>query len=130
MIKQLDLPHNVLEVLKRIYCSAREHNPRLTEADLIGHIVTKWMEGYCMDEPGGMTKDRAKIKNDLKVAIALSGKTQKQIAQEIGMCNTYLNRIMKGKSEPSISIAYLIAGALGYPPWKVHELFYLVPSEE
>lgn len=129
---ELELSEGMKQTLELLYQRAKEYNPRLTREELVLTIVSQWLDCYRLntDSRPPLTKQQAKLKTDLKMAIVLSGKNQKQIAQEIGICHTYLNQVVNGKSEPSISIALLIARALNYPPSKLGELFYLEPAAE
>ena len=52
----------------------------------------------------------------------LGERTQKEIAKEVGIQREYLNRIIKGKIKPSVSLAIRIARALGVA---VEDIFIL-----
>ena len=120
-----ELPADVAASLDELYHRAREYNPRLTMAGLMAEIVCQWLELYRAYQVQPQVKDQVRLRNDLKIAISLSGKSQRQVAREIGICHTHLSQIVNGKNDPSVTVALLIAQAIGWPPARFCELFYL-----
>jgi DNA-binding XRE family transcriptional regulator len=54
-----------------------------------------------------------KLRNDLKVAIIRAGKTQKMVAEEVGITEAYLSRIVTGrKKNLSMVLALKICKAI------------------
>jgi len=129
MFKQLDLPPDMTEILSVIYEKALKLNPGLTEKLFIQQIIDDWLEPFNRYKESGKptTKGRAKLKNSLKDAMKLSGKTQAQLALETGINRAYISQIANGHHEPTITAAILLAKTTGC---SVDDLFYLEPTEE
>lgn len=126
---EIELPHNLIETLDAILQKVKLQNPELTESLFIEQIFWEWLEPF-KREPNRISMPRKKVvvKNNLRQAIKLSSKSQSQIAREIGVHRAYINQIITGKYEPSISIAFLLTEALNYPSEKIKDLFYLEPA--
>lgn len=128
----IKLPQDVLEVLEVIYEEAKKINPDITERIFFERIVREWLRGYRKRRwsKGDMSKDKVLLKNNLEATLKLAGKTQTQVAKEIGINRTYLGQIIKGRYDPSVKVAFLLAEAL-YSS-KIEDMFYLepVPIEE
>jgi len=117
--------------LGEIFTEARKEDPDLSDQMLLSIIVTQWLERYripAVQTP--LKKDDALLKNDLRRAIAISGKNQTEIANEIGLDRTYLNQLINGKYEPSMKLGLLLCRALGYPSARIEEIFFLSSSIE
>ena len=69
-----------------------------------------------------------KLCNDLKVAIIRAGKTNVQVAREVGVTPNYISQIITGKREPSFSIALRILKALGVDTGKIEDVFWIEES--
>ena len=129
MFKQLDLPPDITEILTVIFRKAKKLNSELTEKLFIQQIIDDWLEPFnYYKEPGKpATKRTIKLKNSLKDAMKLSGKTQAQLALETGINRAYISQITNGHHEPTITAAILLAKATGC---NADDLFYIEPAEE
>lgn len=125
----LNLPADMAETLEAIYSKAKEINPKLTKELFIQRIVSEWLEPYRIKRKTIQPKNSVRLKNSLKQAIMLCGKSQSQIARETGISRSYLSQIINGKNEPSLTTALLIAEAVNYPPEKFKDLFFLEPVD-
>lgn len=124
----IKLPVTMVEILDVIYKKAKSINPKLDQSEFLQRILEEWLSLYKHEAPQPvLPKDKVLLKNRLKPAIRLSGKSQSQIAREIGVNRTYLNQVINGKCEPSIVLALLLMNAVSYPAFK--DLFYLEPAE-
>ena len=61
------------------------------------------------------------MKNRLKVLRAERDWTQARLAEELGVSRQTVNAIETGKSDPSLPLAFRIAGLFGQP---IEELFF------
>ena len=128
MEKVLDLPLELIQLLNEIYKKSKELNPKLTEKQFFINLINEGLEPYLSIKPRPYLKDEVKLCNDIKLAVRYSGKTQTQVAKEIGIDRTYLQKIISGKNEPSVALALLIVRACGYP--KFEDIFYLEPIRD
>lgn len=91
----------------------------------------EWLEPYKRSPDAPLaTREKLVLKNNLKKAVELSGKSQNRIAKEIGINRVYLSQIISGKYEPTITVVLLLARATEYPVEKIKDLFYLEPAEK
>ena len=105
-IKNVKLSGELITKLEILYNKIKIQNPNLAESDLLEFAIRDWLRSYEENiDKKVLRKDRVNMKNNLKQVIKYSGKTQKQIADEIGINATYLGQIIKGKYEPSLSVA-------------------------
>ena len=127
--REIELPKNLIEIIDVIYKKVKKQNPGLTESLFIEQVLWEWLEPF-KREPDRVSMPRKKVvvKNNLRQAVKLSGKSQSQIARDIGVHRAYISQIISGKYEPSISVAFLLAEALNYPSEKIKDLFYLEPA--
>ena len=130
-LEKVRLPKDIEDILDVLYSKALIHNPELNESVFMECIISEWLEPYLRDRSqSSMQRKNVVLKNDLENAIKHSGKTQKQVAQKTGLNTTYLNRVIKGKYEPSVTVALLLMDSISYPSSKINELFYLEPVYE
>ena len=128
--KNIELPTDLMEIIDVMYKKLRIHNPDLTESTFIHRIIDDWLKPYKEQECRTiLQRDKYVLRNNLKKLIKYSGKTQQEIANEIGINRTYLGQVVSGKSEPTITVAILLANAVGCPSEKILDLFYLEPTE-
>lgn len=129
MLDKLNLPNDLTNTLKIILNKCKEFDPHINEEKFIEIIFKQWLEQYKLPQQNKKIykKNQVKLKNDLKMTIVCSDKTQKQIAEEIGINYSYLNQIINGVNEPSITLVLLLIQTLNYPPQKITELFFLEP---
>ena len=128
MFRQLDLPPDMVEILTVIYQKARKLNPGLTEKLFIQQIIDDWLEPYNCNRTYQVTsKRKAKLKNELKEAMKLSGKTQTQLSLETGINRAYISQIANGHHDPTVTAAILLAKATGC---NTDDLLYIEPTEE
>lgn len=126
MFKQLELPVDMTETLKLLYEKTKKHDPHMNELRFLQVIIGQWLELYSPKKQLiPLQKNNVILRNDLKMAIRLCGKTQRQIADETGLNYSYLSQLINGKNEPSISVVLLLMQALNYPPNKINDLFFL-----
>ena len=127
----LNISKETTETLKAIYGNVKKHNQDITETLFIEHIIANWLEPYKRtEECPAFPKDKAILNNNLKQAIKLTGKTQIQVATEIGVNPKYLGHVINRRCEPSITLALLLAKSLRYPPEKINDLFYLEAANQ
>jgi len=128
MFNQLDLPPGMTEILTVIYRKAKKLSPELTEKLFIQQIIDDWLEPYNSSKIyQAITKRKIKLRNNLKDAMKLSGKTQAQLALETGINRAYISQISNGHHEPTITAAILLAKTTGC---NTDDLFYIEPVEE
>ncbi|WP_035269702.1 helix-turn-helix transcriptional regulator [Desulfitibacter alkalitolerans] len=131
MLSAIKLPEEMLDALRVIYKKSKKYNPELTEEDFISIIVGQWLETYkAKNEQRSLTKDNLSLRNELKEAIKISGKSQRQIAKETGISHVYISQLTKEEYDPSVKVAFLIMKSIGYPLHMINKLFYLVPRQE
>lgn len=129
--RHIQLPLDLIETLDAIYKKARKQNPYLNESIFIERIIREWLEPFKRENNQSLLpKNKVVLRNNLKAAIRFSGKTQTEVAQEIGINRAYLSQIISGKYEPSITFAFLLAESVQYPPERIKDLFYLNPAEQ
>ena len=127
----LNLSKETTETLKAIYVNAKKHNKDITENLFIEHIIANWLDPYKhTKEYPVIPKDKAVLNNNLKQAIKITGKTQIQVAKEIGVNPKYLGHVINRRCEPSVTLALLLANCLHYPSGKIDDLFYLEPANQ
>jgi len=128
LIDNIDLPESMKDAIIYIYNEAKKRDPSLTESRFFQVIISQWMELYLQNKKlSELNKNNVKLYNNLKSVIKVSGKTQRDIANEIGLNDTYLSHIIRGKYDPSITIVLLLMQALDYPLAKLNDVFYLEP---
>jgi len=128
---RVNLPSDMIETLEAIFQKVRAQNPKVTESLFLESIIREWLEPYRRDKDRvTLPRSKVRLKNNLRHAIKLSGKSQAAIAKEIGVNRPYLSQIINGKYEPSVTIALLLAEALGYPLEKFKDLFFLEPANQ
>lgn len=116
--------------LQELYCKAKKLDPYLTEDRFTQVIIIHWLSQYGNNyntQKAIFKKDSVILRNNLKTAIKSSGKTQRQVASEIGINHVYLSEVIHGKYEPGITVALLLYRALYYSPAQMEKLFYLQP---
>lgn len=125
--KNIQLPDDMIETLEAIYKKARRVNPELTESLFLQRIIDRWLESYRRKKRGTtIKKNQCVLKNRIKDAVKLNRTTIKEIATETGINRTYLGEVAAGHSEPTITVAMLIAGALNE---NLTDLFFLEPAD-
>ena len=129
MFERVNLPVDMAETLAAIFIKAKRINPVLTEEEFIERALKEWLKPYKRDKIKVTLRKNVVLRNRLKNAIQFCGKSQTQLAQEVGVSRTYLGHVISGKCEPSVTLAILITDAIGYPLEKLHEVFYLEPME-
>lgn len=128
MFNSVKLAEDVAGVLTEIYDKAKRLNPTLTPEMFVNNIIRDWLEPYKETEGIVTTKDSVTLRNNLKQAVELSGKTRTQIAKETGLNRHHLGRLInRGEGDTSIKTAILLAQALNYPTEKLIDLFYIDP---
>ena len=113
-------------VLEAVFQRARAIHPTLTESAFLEHIIASWLEPYERGRPV-LTKDKVRLRNTLDVALKVAGKTKTALATETGISRAYLGLVAADRCEPSVTVALLLANALGYPPGRFDNLFFLEP---
>jgi len=126
ILELMGLPEGLTEIMQAVFKKAKKSNPDLTESKFFQGIFEEWLEPYSR-EVSALSKSNIVMKNNLKDAIELSGKSQAKIAKEIGINRPHLNNVINGKAEPSIKTVLLLLNSLNYPPEKINDLFYLEP---
>lgn len=139
MFDRLELSDEVLASLRSLHRFMRTHDPTITEKDVLRALVIYSLLNFtdnrnpsyhriyrptAIEAP---TKKHAALRNNLKAIIKASGKTQRQIADEIGINYVYLSALVKGKYEPGITTVLLLMEALNCPVNTFENLFYLEP---
>lgn len=129
----LNLPNDLTNTLEQIFSQIKQYDQSITKSKFIETIFLQWLEDYQYPKSNKeeiYTKNNSILRNNLKLAIEFSGKTQKQIANEIGINKNYLNQISTGsKYEPSVKVVLLLLKALNYHPKKLHDIFWLESLE-
>ena len=126
----MELPHDVYRTLEEVYTKARVLNSALTEKIFIAGIIREWLEPYVIENAGPvLPKGKTVLRNNIKQAIMLSGKSQAQVAREIGISRAYLTQLIKGIYDPSALLAITLMQAINYPMEKFKDLFFLEPAE-
>lgn len=126
----LGLPIDACKTLQKLYFKAKKLDPHLTEQRFTQAIITHWLNQYSIkygNQNMTFKKDGVILRNNIKTAIRSSGKTQRQVASEIGINHVYLSEIIHGKYEPGITVALLLYRALYHSPAQIEKLFYLQP---
>lgn len=122
---------DMLEILEAVYKKLNKIEPDINESKFFERIFDEWLEPYKRDKKTNtVQRKEAVLKNKLETAFNLCGKSKAQVAREIGVNRVYLSQVIKGKYEPSVKVAFLIAESLGYPPERIKELFYLELVQE
>jgi len=129
MFEYVKLPVDMAETLTAIFTKAKKVNPEITEEEFIERALKEWLKPYKRAECKPVPRNSVALRNRLKNAIQFCGKSQTQLAKEVGVSRTYLGHVISGKCEPSVALALLITEAIGYPLEKLHEVFYLEPVE-
>lgn len=127
---KIELPNDVDETLQEIFKRAKKLNPSMTKQLFLTGIITMWLDPYIQTNKRVLPKDKVVLKNDLKAAIELSGKTQAQVAREIGLNRSYLGQVVRGNYDPSVTLALLILQSINYPTEKFKDVFSLEPIEQ
>lgn len=123
------LPQDMTETINAIYTKAKNINPKLTQNDVVECILKEWLLQYKRDKHSINPKSKVRLKNRLRQAIELCGKTQTAVAREVGISRTYLGHVIRGESDPSVTVALLLVDVVNYPLEKFNEVFYLEPVE-
>lgn len=66
-----------------------------------------------------------RLRNDLKVAIIRAGKTNAQVAREVGVKPQFISDIIHGRKKPSLMLALAILEAVGQGPGELNKVFWL-----
>ncbi len=127
MLNDLDLPDGMRKSLQTLYEKTKAHDPQITESRFLQVIIAQWLEMYATTKQEPLHKNNVVLRNDLKMAIRISGKTQRQISQETGINYVYLSDVLRGKYEPGITFVLLLMRSLNCPPARLHDLFFLEP---
>lgn len=127
-LAKIKLPADMIDTIEQLYVAAKGKNPQINESIFFENIISQWLEQF-EKYTEILPRNKVVLKNNLKQAFKLSEKSQKQIAEEIGVSRTYLSQIANGKYEPSITLALLLLRSLNYPPGRISKLFYLEPME-
>ncbi|ACV64431.1 transcriptional regulator, XRE family [Desulfofarcimen acetoxidans DSM 771] len=126
----LGLSNDVRDSLEIIYQKANKICPALTREVFLNGVLKEWLNPYLrQDNKPVLQKDKVILRNNLKQALTLSGKTQSKIAQEIGVNRSYIGQIFRGCYDPSVKLALILLQSLNYPPEKFTDLFFLEPVE-
>lgn len=126
---ELSLPQDAIETLEKLYRAAANINPVLTREVFMESIIKEWLDLYRRTSDV-LPKDKVNLKNNLKQAIELSGKSQAQVAREIGVNRSYLGQVVRGNYEPSVTLALLILQSINYPAEKLKDVFLLEPVDK
>ena len=129
MFERVNLPVDMAETLAAIFTKVKKINPEITEGEFIERALKEWLEPYKRDSIKTTSRKNVVLRNRLKNAVQFCGKSQTQLAKDVGVSRTYLGHVISGKCEPSVALAILITDAIGYPLEKLHEVFYLEPME-
>ena len=123
MLNKLNLPPDIIEVLTAIHKKAKALNPELTEELFLHQIIDDWLKPLRRTRNHRpITKSNIVVKNRIKEAVKLSGKTQEQVAKETGVSRSYLNQLLNGHYDTTITTAMLMARATHCT---LDELFYI-----
>ncbi|MBO8183442.1 MAG: helix-turn-helix transcriptional regulator [Archaeoglobus sp.] len=128
--RQVQLPGQIADTLEELYHKAKQLNPLLNRNSFIEGIIKDWLEPYKCLGNTPQSRKNVVLRNNLRAAITLSGKTQTEISEITGISRSHLNKIMRGQSEPTISTVLLLMQALNYPPGKIKDIFFLEPVQE
>ena len=126
----VEIGEDVAAILNDIYFEARKHNPNLTKKLFIEGALIEWLDLYKYGTKRGLQRDKVELKTKLQEVIKICGSSQSKLAKEIGINRCYLGRVARGESDPSITMALLILDALGYPPQRFTDVFYLEPMKQ
>ena len=127
-LSKVELLSDMIETLSEIFRRAKNNYPELNESIFFKQILMEWLEPYKQSKSSfTLTRQKVTLKNRLKEAIQQSGKSNIQIAKEIGVNRVYISQIISGRYEPTITIILLLAESIGYPLEKIKDLFYLEP---
>lgn len=130
-LNQIGLPRDMVDTLEAMYREVKNINPTLTEVLFLENVIKDWLEPYKTDRNRTVkTREEVVLRNNLQNAIKLSGKSQTQLAQEIGVSRCYIGKVIRGENDPSITVSLLLADALNYPPEKIKDLFFLEPTDQ
>lgn len=125
----LNLPRDMSESLEELYKSAKILNPKITTNLFIEGIIGEWLRPYKIARENKVyQKGSVVLRNNLRQAIKLCGKTQSQLSRETKIDRAYLGQIINGRYDPSVTVALILMYAMGYPPEKFIELFFLEPA--
>jgi len=113
VLNSLNLPPDVIEVLTAIHKKAKALNPELTEELFLHQIIDDWLKPLKRSKDRYISKGEVKVKNRIKEAIKLCGKTQEQVAKETGISRSYLNQLVNGHYDTTITTAVSLAIATG-----------------
>jgi len=127
---KLGVSREVADALEAIYQKAKAINPALTRQILLDGIIKEWLMPYLKEKPPALPKNKVVLRNNLKHAITLCGKTQAEVARVAGVNRSYLGQIIRGDYDPSVTLALVILQALNYPPEKFTDVFFLEPVEQ
>lgn len=122
---KINLPKDMYGTLMDVYNEAKKYDASLTEELFYKTMIKQFLYLYRNKEFKELNKNNVKLKNNLKLAIQMSGKTQVEVSKNIGISKTHLSQIINGVSEPSITIVLLIANRINYPTVKLNDLFFL-----
>jgi len=130
-LTKVKLPPELIETLDSIYKKVKLMDTGLDESTFIERIFDDWLEPYKRERKHTATlKNKVILRNKLKDAVKICGKTQTQIAKEMGINRAYLGQMINGKYEPSIFMVLLLIETIGYPLEKIRDLFYLEIIEQ
>lgn len=130
MFDFLTLESELKKTLELAYRQSVVYDPKISPEKFLEIIIKQWLDIY-RTKSGieGLRRNKVKLRNNLKTVLSLSGKSQRQVARETGINPSYLSGLINEKYEPSITVVYLIANALGYNSNRIGELFWLEPVE-
>lgn len=112
------------EILDEIFQDAKKLNPSLTKRNFFDSIVGDWLKLFWKPDTN-YKKDKVILKNRVKDALKFCGKSQTQVAKEMGISRCYLGHVVRGNSEPSLVTALLLLQTLNLPPARVGDIFFL-----
>jgi len=127
---RLGVSREVADVLEIIYQKAKVISPALTRQLFLDGIIKEWLEPYLKKKPSALPKNKVVLRNNLKHAITLCGKTQAEVARVTGVNRSYLGQIIRGDYDPSVTLALVILQALNYPMEKFTDVFFLEPADQ
>lgn len=128
MEKTINFPLELLNLISEIYKESKRLNPQLTENEFMLNLIKSGLAPFKKSKPVAYNKEQVKLRNDIKLAVKYANKTQSELANDIGLNRTYLQKIIAGKYEPSVTLALQIVMATGYP--KLEDIFFLEPLED
>ena len=130
-LSKVKLPLELIETLDSIYKKVKLLDSELDESTFIERIFDDWLEPYKRERKHiRALKSKVILRNKLKDAVKLCGKSQTQIAKDMGINRAYLGQMINAKYEPSIFMVLLLTETIGYPPEKIKDLFYLETIEQ